>query len=236
VEEAGLKAPPKAAVAVLVGTYIDPTKGIPKPELGGGEVRTLWGEMAWQLAGAKGYRLVDEADARGVAPGGQTLDQLFKMVGPCAILIDELVAYVRNISGKRGLPGGTLDSIMTFIQNLTESAKRNPQTVLVAAIPESNIEIGGPAGVEVLRKVENTFGRLEAVWTPVDAHESFEVVRRRLFGPVQDETERDVTCSAAETPTTSLQSAGRWNMKGACSPATPFILRSLTGCMTTGPH
>ncbi|MDD5701030.1 MAG: hypothetical protein PHU23_03175, partial [Dehalococcoidales bacterium] len=52
---AGLTDMPNAKRAVLVGTYLDPTKGRPKPELGGGEVRTLWGEMAFQLAGAKGF-------------------------------------------------------------------------------------------------------------------------------------------------------------------------------------
>ena len=181
---------------MLVGTYLDPTKGNPKEGMAGLETRTLWGEMAWQLAGVNGYRLIDDADSRGVAPGGRSLDELFQMVGPCVILIDELVAYVRNIGRARGLPGGTLDSNMTFVQNLTESVKRNPTAVLVAAIPESNIEIGGPAGVDVLRRVENTFGRLEAVWNPVDAHESFEVVRRRLFGELSDEDQRDATCTA----------------------------------------
>jgi hypothetical protein len=48
----------------------------------------------------------------------------------------------------------------------------------------------------VLSRIENTFGRLEAVWTPVVAHESFEVVRRRLFGEIRDEAGRDATCTA----------------------------------------
>ena len=190
----GLDAPPEAVRAVLVGTDLDPNKGNPKEV--GIETHTLWGEMAWQLGGLEGFRLVDDADAGGIAPGGRTLDQLFSKVGPCVVLIDELVAYVRNIGHKQGLSGGTLDSNMTFIQNLTESVKRNPQAVLVAAIPESNIEVGGPSGMEVLQRIENTFGRLEAVWKPVDAHESFEVVRRRLFSEVQDASARDATCAA----------------------------------------
>jgi len=114
-DEIDLNKIPKASCAVLVGTYLDPTRGQPKDELGGGEIRTLWGEMAFQLAGVKGYRLVDEADSRGSAPGGRTLDSLFEMVGPCVIIIDELVAYIRNIGRSRGLLGGTFDSNMTFI-------------------------------------------------------------------------------------------------------------------------
>lgn len=194
--EISLDAIPKAACAVLVGTYLDPTKGQPKDELGGGEIRTLWGEMAFQLAGVKGYRLVEEADSRGNAPGGRTLDKLFEMVGPCVVLIDELVAYIRNIGRSRGLPGGTFDSNMTFIQNLTESLKRTPNALLVTAIPESNIEVGGPEGLQVLQRIEKTFERISVTWTPAEAHESFEIVRRRLFGELQDEGARDTTCAA----------------------------------------
>lgn len=194
--EVELSSIPRAACAVLVGTYLDPTRGQPKKELGGGELRTLWGEMAFQLAGVKGYRLVDEADARGNAPGGRTLDQLFNMVGPCVILIDELVAYIRNIGRSRGLPGGTFDSNMTFIQNLTEALKRTPNAVLVAAIPESNIEVGGPEGLQVLQRVEKTFERISITWTPAEAYESFEIVRRRLFREIQDEGARETTCAA----------------------------------------
>lgn len=197
--DAGADAPPKAARAVLVGTYLDPTKGHPKDELGGGELRTLWGEMAFQLAGVKGYRLVDEADSRGIAPGGQTLDELLAMAGPCVILVDELVAYVRNIGRTRGLPGGTLDSNMTFIQNLTEALKRSSNALLVAAIPESKpesrIEVGGPDGLQILQRVEKTFERISTTWTPAEAHESFEIVRRRLFEEISAEGTRDAVCS-----------------------------------------
>lgn len=195
-DEVGIKTIPKAACAVLVGTHLDPTKGQPKEELGGGETRTLWGEMAFQLAGVKGYRLVDEADSKGVAPGGRTLDKLFEIAGPSVILIDELVAYIRNIGRSRGLPGGTFDSNMTFIQNLTEALKRAPNATLVAAIPESNIEVGGPEGLQVLQRVEKTFERISITWTPAEAYESFEIVRRRLFGEVQEEASKDTTCAA----------------------------------------
>src|SRR5579859_3677347 len=93
----------RSAVAVLVGTALDPQK--PSrilPE--GPEVNTLWGEMAYQLAGFKGYDLVAQSDYGGTAPGSNTLVDLFELAGPCAILIDELVAFFRNIRGARGKP------------------------------------------------------------------------------------------------------------------------------------
>ena len=39
-------------------------------------------------------------------------------------------------------------------------------------------------------------GRIEAVWEPLETNETFEVVRRRLFGNDIDEAERDRTCEA----------------------------------------
>jgi len=198
--DAGLKKRPQAAVAVLVGTDIDANKGRDAPELST-TIYTLWGYMAYQLgktsqlgvAGA--WRFVQDNDGAASAPGGDTLKELFKAVGPCVILIDELVAYVRNLKSTK-VRGGTFDSNLTFIQNLTEAAKGSPNVLLVGSLPESDIEVGGTAGQEALQRIENTFRRLQAAAYPVVAHESFEIVRRRLFDDVGSEDDRDDVCSA----------------------------------------
>ena len=187
---------PKANLAVLVGTALDPTKPRKHPSLKGKQVRTLWGEIATQIGGADAYALVETADSSGVSPGGDTLVELLDEFGPCVILIDELVAYARNIYGVTGLPAGSFDSNMTFVQSLTEAVKRSKRGLVVATIPESSIEIGGEAGKATLERIENTFGRLEAVWKPVGALEGFEIVRRRLFSPIKDQGARDEVCRA----------------------------------------
>ena len=68
----------------------------------GTEVRTLWGELAWQLAGKEGYKLVEQADQSGTNPG-RTLIELFDLAGPCLILIDEWIAYARQLYEKHDL-------------------------------------------------------------------------------------------------------------------------------------
>ena len=80
------------------------------------------------------------------------------------------------------------------VASFTEAAKRSQASIVVASIPESDIEIGGQAGREALARLEHTFGRLEAVWKPVGASEGFEIVRRRLFGTIKDEAARDTAC------------------------------------------
>ncbi len=200
VKDAGIDAPPPARVAVVVGTALNPARERRPPNLQGITIRTLWGEIAAQLAeqagDAKLYDLIRAADRRGVPPGSDALRELFDACGPCLVLIDELVAYARKIHGVEGLPAGSFDAIQTFIQELTEAVRASRNTVLVATIPESDIEIGGEAGRETLARIEHTFGRMEAIWKPVGSEEGFEVVRRRLFLPLDGESSRDDVCRA----------------------------------------
>ena len=176
----------QARVAVLDGTYLsstDTTKTREKDD----PLNTLWGMMAYQLGGQEAYDIVGQAARQGTAPGGAQLDQLFEHVAPCVILIDELVAYVRNAENAQ-------DNIYTFIQALTQSVRRNDKTSLVVTLPESSIEAGSDAGMEALSRLEHLLGRIEAVWEPLEVNEAFEVVRRRLFGNVINEAERNRTC------------------------------------------
>lgn len=184
---------PTAAIAVLVGTDLDPTKS---KTWKGIKTNTMWGLMAAQLGGKAAYELVRVADEKGVSPGAETLVELFDNFGPCIILIDELVAYMRNIYGVDGLLAGSFDSNITFIHSLTEAVKRSKSSLLVASIPESNIEIGGTAGKAVLERIDHIFNRLKELWEPVKPLESFEIVRRRLFMHITDEEARDQTCRA----------------------------------------
>ena len=199
-ERAGLDAFPRANVAVLVGTALDPTRKKNPSNLPGATVSTIWGEMAYQLVTSAGkpdlYALVRDADRKGVSPGSENLKNLLNACGPCLILMDELVAYAKKIYGVDGLPAGSYDNFITFIQEITEAARASENSIVVASIPESEIEIGGDAGKTALETIEHTFGRMESVWKPVAANEGFEVVRRRLFLDCKDPAARDRVCSA----------------------------------------
>ena len=199
-ERAGVNTLPKANVAVLVGTALDPTKSKRPSYMPGITINTLWGEMAAQLAESAGnpalYDLVKESDKKGVSPGSETLKNLFDAAAPCLILMDELVAYAKKIYGASGLPAGTFDNFISFIQEVTEAARASKNSLVVASIPESTIEIGGEAGKTALETIEHTFGRMESIWKPVAANEGFEVVRRRLFLDCKNPNARDAVCAA----------------------------------------
>ena len=197
--EAGVNALPKANVAVLVGTALDPTKTKRPNNFPGITVSTLWGEIAYQLAISAGrpelYNYVKEADKKGVSPGSDALRELFDDCGPCLVLMDETVAYAKKLYDVSGLPAGSFDNLITFIQEITEAASASKNSLVVASIPESDLEIGGDAGKAALEAIEHTFGRMESIWKPVNADEGYEVVRRRLFLDCKNEELREKVCA-----------------------------------------
>ncbi|MGZ8996078.1 MAG: ATP-binding protein [Rhodospirillales bacterium] len=178
------RVPAEARRAVLVGTALSPGQPNAKPD--GTVTSTLWGEMAWQLGGAEGYRLVADSDRAGTSPGSHVLAQLLSRYAPCLVLIDEWVAYVRQLYHVSGLPAGSFDANITFAQALSEAVKAADRSLVVASLPASQIEIGGEGGQVALDKLKNTFGRLESSWRPATPDEGFEIVRRRLFEPITD--------------------------------------------------
>ncbi|HVX16328.1 MAG TPA: Swt1 family HEPN domain-containing protein [Pirellulales bacterium] len=193
VKEVGVALPKTVRRAVFVGTQISPGKPHKKPD--GTTVRTVWGEIAWQLGGKEGYKLVKEDDERATNPGN-SLKEVFNKYGPCLILIDEWVAYARQLHGTADLPAGTFETQFTFAQALSEAAKAAKNTLLVVSIPASesphqkaersvtDIEVGGERGREALARLKNAIGRVEASWRPASPDEGFEIVRRRLFQPL----------------------------------------------------
>jgi predicted AAA+ superfamily ATPase len=206
-QEAGTAKLPSVRRVVLVGNKISPGNPITKPD--GTVVRTLWGELAWQLGGSRALSRVQPDDEKATSPG-DVLRELFIEYGPCLILIDEWVAYARQLHDYGDLPAGGFETQFSFAQVLTESAKLANNCLLVISLPASDtsaspharaddVEVGGQRGREALDRLRNVIGRLESSWRPASAEEGFEIVRRRLFEPLADSNhfrDRDVVARA----------------------------------------
>lgn len=185
--EEGLSLPDDVSRAVMVGQMISPSK--PEPVEDGVSLHTLWGRMAYQLGGREAYELVRADDEAGTNPGAG-LRTLFQQCGPAVVLIDEWVAYARQLrDGGDGplLVGGDFDTQFTFAQALTEAAGAVSDVVVLVSIPASDIEVGAERGRTALEKLKNVVTRKAAQWQPASPDESFEIVRRRLFDPVPAE-------------------------------------------------
>jgi predicted AAA+ superfamily ATPase len=195
--EAGMQKLPSARRVVLVGNKISP--GNPVQKRDGTIVRTLWGELAWQLGGKKAFDRVRADDENATSPG-DVLRELFKEHGPCLVLIDEWVAYARQLHDQSDLPAGSFETQFSFAQALTESAKLAKNCLLVISLPASDtvgsphtqaddVEVGGQRGREALDRLRNVIGRVESSWRPASAEEGFEIVRRRLFEPLVEKAQ-----------------------------------------------
>ena len=192
-DQTGMMDIPKAKVAIIDGTAHAP--GQPW-QRGSQQINTLWGELAWQLGGPEAYDIVRKSDTTGTSPGKDVLRDLLGRFAPCVILIDELVAYICQFGNGRSLSGGTYNSNLSFVQALTEATKLVPGAIVLASLPESEVEAGDARGVAALKALEKTFGRVQALWKPVATEEAFEIVRRRLFEPISDLGARDAVCRA----------------------------------------
>src|SRR5437667_1924382 len=214
-KEASVTKLPAAKRVVLVGNKISP--GNPVKKADGTMVRTLWGELAWQLGYASGgakeakkaFGWVKADDEKATSPG-DVLRELFKEYGPCLVLIDEWVAYARQLHDQSDLPAGSFETQFTFAQALTESARLAGNCLLVISLPASDTqgsphtqaddaEVGGIRGRDALDRLRNVVGRVESSWRPATAEEGFEIVRRRLFEPLSDSAkfkDRDVVAGA----------------------------------------
>ena len=187
-KECGVEDLPPGRRAVLVGTNFSPSE--PREKDDGTRTRTLWGEMAWQLGGREGYAVVARSDERGLSPGSERLVELFSKTAPCIVLVDEWVAFIRQLYRLPDPPpAGSFDANLTFVQSLTEAARAAPGAMLVASLPASQVEIGGEGGHQALDRLRNTFGRMDSPWLPASAEEGFEIVRRRLFEPLQSKSD-----------------------------------------------
>jgi predicted AAA+ superfamily ATPase len=199
-KDAGVTSVPAVNRIVLVGNRISP--GNPVTKADGTLVSTMWGELAWQLGFGRGglpearaaFDRIRADDERATSPG-DVLRELLNDYGPSLVLIDEWVAYARQLHDQGDLPGGSFETHFTFAQALTESAKLARQCLLVVSLPASDtvgsphavaddVEVGGERGRAALDRLRNAVGRLEASWRPATAEESFEIVRRRLFEPI----------------------------------------------------
>lgn len=192
--------------AALVGNEIPPATPSHKPD--GTVVHTLWGELAWQLGGAAGYAIVADADRTGTNPGN-LLRKLFAEFGPAVVLIDEWVAYARQLPDSydqndphaKRVAAGLFETQFTFAQSLTLAAENVPGTLLLVSVPASegrqlasgdsgaeheevkasDLEVGGQRGRDALHRLDYVIRRVAYQWSPATRDESYEIVRRRLF-------------------------------------------------------
>ena len=189
-EAAGVSTLDRVRRAVFVGTHKGAAEAMHVED--GREIRTLWGYLAWRLGGWEAVDSIADSEAARTNPGSERMIPILRGAAPCIVLLDEVVAFARQL---RGLE---YDAFHAFIQSLTEAVAAVDGAVVVGSLPESGAEVGDEQGLHALRRLEKIFGRVQSAWMPASGIETFEIVRRRLFQPLDSAGEkvRDATIRA----------------------------------------
>jgi hypothetical protein len=182
-EEAGVSGFQGATAVAFSGT--DKGPDVPLIYADSRPVRTIWGYLAFRIAGQTGLELIGASEEAGTNPGGEALEKvLLASGGPVLILLDEIVAYVKQLAGER------YQAALSFFQSLTEAASRVPNALVVGSLPESVSEVGGDEGMATLQQLEKLFGRQQSTWQAAQGSETYAIVRRRLFQELDAKGER----------------------------------------------
>lgn len=189
-------------VAAVVGTDLD----LNPPE---GRPQTLWGEIAYQLFGPRGFELVSKADQQRVSPGERVLERLFQNER-CLILIDEAAIYLARASAIKVGKSDLAEQTISFLQELTQVTSSLPNVCLVITSLSKDtvfrertqeLEQVLEAGVKErkakdrLRDAEEVLSRMVQNLTPTKGEEFGSVVRQRLFRDI-DRAKALETCQA----------------------------------------
>lgn len=177
----------KVNIAVFTNKTNDPTQG---REIDGLHIKTIWGELAYQLGGKELYEKIRPNDEARTAPKGLFLD-ILKSAAPSLILIDELADYCVAAAGITVGSTTLSDQTISFMQEFTEAVSRVKNSVAVITLPASAQEVANSSqAAAILQSLESRVKRVGADTKPVAEEEIFEVIRHRLFEGIGD---REVT-------------------------------------------
>ena len=184
---------PKVAVAIFVGSEFDYITG--KGSKGEPIRKTPWGEIAWQLRGREGFKIVQEHDAKKSPPGKGVIRKILPENKPVLILMDEVLNFMTRARAERVGRSTFAAQFYEFLQALSEEASGRPGVCVVLSLPKSE--------QEMTAEDEADFGRLQKLATRVgkpyvlaEGLEIAEIIRKRLFEDLGPEREREATTKA----------------------------------------
>ncbi|MGE0713885.1 MAG: ATP-binding protein [Alphaproteobacteria bacterium] len=147
---------------------------------------TPWGEIAYALAGRDGYERVRKSDEEGIAPGAETIAELFADQ-PSLILLDELSIYLRKVAGRPG----ARDQLTAFLTSLFKAVESASSAALVYTLAVGKDGKGKDAYstesqfiADRMAEAESVSARKATLLNPTEDDETVQVLRRRLFARI----------------------------------------------------
>ena len=188
----------KVRIAAFDGENADPVNG--RRMLHGNDevfAYTPWGELAFLLAGKHGYMRVRQSDQDCVAPGAETIRELFGGE-PTLILLDELSVYLRKVTDI----SGARDQLTAFLSSLFKAVESAPNVALVytLALDDSGRAVDAFSEenqfiADKIQEIEKVSARKATLLNPTDPGEYPMVLRRRLFESIDEDGAKEVVSS-----------------------------------------
>lgn len=167
--------------AGLVGSDMDPSNGI---DHGGLRTQTVWGEIAYQIGQAEGYKLLEKSDKECLAPGTQVLERLIGDA-PTLIMLDELARYLRTAKAVQtaNKKSDLAEQTVAFLMTLIEFAASKEKVCLVVTLADSSDAFSEETDTlkRELSEAKRVSARQERVITPTGETELSHIVTHRLF-------------------------------------------------------
>ncbi len=227
-------------IAAFDGENADPANG----RAMGDDVHayTPWGEIAYALAGKEGYERVRKSDETGIAPGAETLRELFGGE-PALILLDELSVYLRKV---RRLDD-SWSQLTAFLTSLFKAVEGAQKAALVYTLAIGKDGVASDAYSQEndfiarqMSEAESVSARKATLLNPTEEDETVQVLKRRLFEQINEGAVWNVIdayreCWSANRESLSAQAANTHTVDefGASYPLHPDVLETLTGKTAT---
>jgi len=169
----------RVRVAALDGENADPANGLTLEN--GLLARSLWGEMAYRLAGREGFERIRKSDETHTAPGDRTIAELFGGE-PTLIVIDEVGSYLRKVA--KDIPNAAEQ-----FTSLIKAVSVTPHVALVFTLAvkaedkeaKDAYKAEHQIALKAFEEAEQIVSRKSTQLNPTEEDETVDVLRRRLF-------------------------------------------------------
>ena len=229
-----------ARVAAFDGENADPANG---RRMGESVLAyTPWGEIAYALAGEAGYARVRNGDERRIAPGAETLRELFGGE-PALILLDELSVYLRKV---RSIADAR-DQLTAFLTSLFKAVESAPGAALVYTLAIGKDGRATDAYdqenqfiADRMAEAESVSARKATLLNPTEEDETVQVLRRRLFDFIDEagiapavDAYREIWAANGDSLVGDAVRAETVETFRSSYPLHPEVLETLTGKTAT---
>ncbi|MFP4693908.1 MAG: ATP-binding protein [Halothece sp.] len=174
-------------VAALDGRDLDPINGIYHPDTGI-TTYTLWGEIAYQIGGIRGYDLLKGSDESGISPGTSVIERLTEN-HPTVIILDEIARHLRSAKARTVGNSDLAGQVVSFLFSLMDLAAASNKIILVYSLASASDTFSEETSD--LNELISASARQERILSPSRDIEIYNIVKQRVFESVSTDAAKE---------------------------------------------